>query len=291
MRTLFPLLVLSLGACQASANSNPTAPSAYAPPRPDIWAKSRLEELDRQSKQLRTPVLVEDWEAIGRRVEEVLPRNDKAFSGATAEQIRRMRVATATNFLIETGYRSEHLAAPQQAYSLITAAASGWGDADALVLVSPIVLVADLDRIDRRPDNSAYLVYRVAEPIKSSPPVGSEFRLLLNPPYPTIVPKAGDPPPPPPPPNPPMWELAARKRALFFLQPPETIVRPLGSELPGQPKMVFGPMPLEGDRALPGYHSMTAEATLPAIRAAARAQLCSPGYVPVARGINLPHKC
>jgi hypothetical protein len=280
-----------LGACNAAPRTAPAASQSYTPPRPDTWAKSRLEELDTQSRQLRTPVLVEDWEAIGRRVEQVLPKNDKAFSGATAEQVRQMKVASATNFLIEAGYRAEHLAAEQQGYSLITAAASGWGDADALVLLSPMVLVADLDRIDRKPDNSAYLVYRVTEPIKSSPPVGSEFRLLLNPPFPTIVPKPGDPPPPPPPPNPPMWELAARKSAVFFLQPPETIVRPLGSELPSQPRMVFGPMPIEGERVLPGYHSMTAQTTLPAIRATARAQLCSPGYLPVVQGVDLPHKC
>lgn len=286
---LFPAILLA--ACHAGPSSAPAATLDYTPPRPDTWVKSRLEELDRHSRQLRTPVLVEDWEAIGRRVEEVLPRNDKPFSGATADQVRQMRVANATNFLIGAGYRAEHIAAAQQAYSLITAAASGWGDADALVLLSPIVLVADLARIDRKPDNSAYLVYRVTEPIKSSPPVGTEFRLLLNPPFPTIVPKPGDPPPPPPPPNPPMWELAGRKSAVFFLQPPGTIVRPLGSELPGEPRMVFGPMPIDGERALPGYHSMTAETTLPAIRATVRAQLCSPGYVPVVRGTNLPHQC
>lgn len=291
MRNVVLLPVILLAACQTEPSPAPPETLNYTPPRPDTWAKSRLEELAKQSDRLRTPVLVKDWEAIGRRVEEVLPKNDKPFSGATAEQVRQMRVAMATNFLIGAGYRSEHLAAPQQARSLVSAAASGWGDPDALVLVSPIVLVADLDRIDRKSDNSADLVYRVTEGIKSAPPLSTEFRLPLNPPFPTIVAKPGDPPPPPPPPNPPMWELSSQKRALFFLQTPKSIVRKLGAELPGQPRMIFGPMPLKGERALPGYHSMTAETTLAQVRATARAQACSPGYIPVVTTNNPPQRC
>ena len=159
------------------------------------------------------------------------------------------------------------------------------------MLASPIVLVADFVRIDRKQDNSADLIFRVSEPIKSSPPVGSEFRLPLNGPFPTITPAKGAPPPPPPPPNPAMHELGGHKRSVFFLQPAASIIRPRGSELPGQPATVFGPMPMSGDRVLPGYHSMTRETTLAAIRATAKAQQCSPGYVPVAKGINLPKPC
>lgn len=291
MRNPFLLPVMLLAACQTPPQPVPREPLNYKPPRPDTWAKSRLEELSKQSDRIRTPVLVKDWEAIGRRVEEVLPKNDKPFSGATAQQVRQMRVALATNFLIGAGYRPEHLAAPQQAYSLVTAAASGWGDADSLVLVSPIVLVADLDRIDRKPDNSADLVYRVTEGIKSAPPLGTELRLPLNPPFPTVVARPGDPPPPPPPPNPPMWELSGHKRALFFLQSPSSLVQKLGAELPGQPRTLFGPMPLKGERALPGYHSMTAETTLTQVRATARAQACSPGYVPVVVTNDPPQAC
>ena len=40
-----------------------------------------------------------------------------------------------------------------------------------------------------------------------------------------------------------------------------------------------GEVPIDGERVLPGYHSVTQETTLAAIRAAAAAQRCSPGYV------------
>lgn len=225
-------------------------------------------------EQARSPPLVADWEAIGRRVEEVTPRSQRAHLGLTAAEIRQNMVAQATNFLIGAGYRPEHLAAPQQARSLVGAATSGWSDADALVLASPIVFVADLAKVEERPDGSSDLVYRVTEPIKSDPVIGIEFRLPL-----ISAARNGQPPLPP---NAPMEELRREQRALFF-GAPDPPVRGLG--------VSFSPMPVRGERVLPGYHSVTGETTLARIRATARAQKCSPGYRPVVSGINLPHKC
>ncbi|HET7708400.1 MAG TPA: hypothetical protein VFK50_02560 [Sphingomicrobium sp.] len=251
------------------------------PPRPDVWAQHYLSELAREEATLRDLGLGRDWDVIRAAIDLALPNRNRTLSGATHDELRRMDLHSATNTLVRFGYRARHVAAPQQARSLTSAATSGWADADALVLVAPIVLVADFVKIDRKPDNSADLVFRVTEPIKSSPKIGTEIRLRLNGPLPTVVPAPGAPPPPPPPPNPAMHELSGHKRAVFFLQPAATTVRPRGAELAGQPATVFGPMPISGNWVLPGYHSMTRPTTLAAIRATARAQRCSPGYVPV----------
>lgn len=256
---------------------------SHAPPvrRSDSFIASYSASLANETARLRAAGLGQDWDAIRALVDAHLPAQDYPLdsTGATPAIMRRLHVTSTTNFLVRIGYRAHHLAHPAQARTLVRAANIGsWHDADALVLVSPTVFVAELVRIDRKADNSADLVYRVREPIKSAPAIGAEFRYPLNGPFPTLVAKPGAPPPPPPPPNPAAWELASRKAVLFFRAPTG-----IGN--------FFGPMPVDGDRVLPGYHSGTRETTLSAVRAAARAQLCSPGYVPVARGIDLPHRC
>lgn len=296
MRLSALLLVLLCGACQTAPK--PEAPKTqtweeFIRARPSTFIANRTQQLAHERQLIEQRGLAEEYKRIRALVDAHLPPGDYTMQepGATAAILRQHRVDSTTVSLLEYGYRSRHLAARQQAYSLVRAAASGFGDADSLVLLSPVVLVAELHRIDRKPDNSAYLVYRVTEPIKSAPPPGSEFRLLLNPPFPTIVPKPGDPPPPPPPPNPPMSELGSHKSAVFFLRPRESLLRPRTDEVPDHARTLFGPMPISGEQVMPGYHSGTSPTTLPAIRAAARAQLCSPGYVPVVEGANLAHKC
>jgi hypothetical protein len=259
-----------------------TEPTPVAVRRADTFVASYSASIAAETAQLRTVGLGPDWDAIRALVEVHLPPQDYPLgaTGATHAIMRRLHIDSTTNFIVRIGYRAHHLAHPAQAGTIVRAAnIRSWDDADALVLVSPTVFVADLVRIDRKPDNSADLVYRVREPIKSAPAVGVEFSYPLNGPFPTVVGKPGDPPPPPPPPNPAAWELASRKAVLFFRAGPGAIGN------------FFGPMPIEGDKVLPGYHSTTAETTLAGIRAAARAQLCSPGYVPVAQGIDLPHRC
>jgi hypothetical protein len=220
-----------------------------------------------------------DWDRIRPLVERYLQPQTYPHGPDHHAILRGYHVASTTNFLVRIGYRARHLAHPAQARTLVRAANIGsWEEADALVLVSPTVFVADLVRIDRKPDNSAELVYRVREPIKSAPARGAEFRYPLYGPFPTVVAKPGNPPPPPPPPNATAWELSGRK-AVLFLRAPSGIGN------------FFGPMPVEGERVLPSYHGSTRETTLAAVRVAARAQLCSPGYVPVASGADLPHRC
>lgn len=282
-------LALLAAACAAPAVAPPEAsiqvaspPSAPPVRRGDTFIASYSASLAAETAQLRAAGLGPDWDTIRALVEAHLPPQDYPLgaTGATPTIMRRLHIHSTTNFIVRIGYRARHLAHPAQARTVVRAAnIRSWDDADALVLVSPTVFVADFVKIDRKPDNSADLVYRVHEPIKSAPPAGAEFRYPLNGPFPTVVAKPGDPPPPPPPPNPAAWELASRKAALFFRAGPGAIGN------------FFGPMPVEGDRVLPGYHSTTAETTLAGIRAAARAQLCSPGYVPVAQGIDLPHRC
>lgn len=258
------------------------APIVAPERRADSFIATYSASLAGLTAQLREAGLGQGWDAIRALVELYLPPQDYPLgaTGATPSIMRRLHIDSTTNFIVRIGYRARHLAHPAQARTVVRAAnIRSWDDADALVLVSPTVFVADLVRIDRKPDNSADLVYRVREPIKSAPNVGVEFRYPLNGPFATVVAKPGDPPPPPPPPNPATEELASRKAVLFF--------RPG----PGALGNFFGPMPVEGDKVLPGYHSTTAETTLDSIRAAARAQLCSPGYVPVAQGIDLPHRC
>lgn len=279
------ILVSAIWLFGASASAQ-----AVTSPRPDVWAQHYLAELAGEESRLRALGLGADWDVIRDQIDKVLPKRDRNLSGATSGQLRTMDIHSATNTLVRFGYRARHVATEQQARSLTSAATSGWGDADALVLVAPMVLVADFVKVDRKPDNSADLLFRVTEPIKSSPEVGTEIRLPLNGPFPTVTAPPGAPPPPPPPPNPAMHELSGHKRAVLFLQPADTIVRPRGAELPGQPTTVFGPMPVVGDRVLPGYHSMTQPTTLAAIRATARSQQCSPGYVPVTSG-SPPKAC
>ena len=230
---------------------------------------------------LRAMGLGRDWDRIQPLVKRYLqPQDYPDYGEAGRSLLRGYHIASTTNFLVRIGSRSRHLAHPAQARTLVRAAnIASWDDADALVLASPTVFVADLVRIDRRPDNSADLVYRVREPIKAAPAKGSEFRYPLNGPFPTVTTKAGGPPPPPPPPSPAASELSGRKTVLFFRSAPAG----LGN--------FFGPMPIDGERVLPGYHGTTRETTLAAIRAAARAQLCSPGFVPAAAGASLVHRC
>ena len=232
-----------------------------------------------ETASLRAAGFGADWDRIRPLVERYLQRQTYPYGSDKHAILRRLHEDSTTNFLVRIGYRARHLAHPPQAHTLVRAANIGnWDDADALVLVSPVVFVAELVRIDRKPDNSANLVYRVREPIKSAPARGTEFRYPLNGPFPTFAAMPGDPPPPPPPPNPAAWELASRKAVVFFRAPTG-----IGN--------FFGPMPVDGERVLPGYHSTTRETTLAAVRAAARAQLCSPGYVPVIPGVDLPHRC
>lgn len=84
--------------------------------------------------------------------------------------MRGFHIDSTTNFIVRIGYRARHLAHPARARPLVRAAnISSWDDPDALVLASPVVFVAELVRIDRKRDNSADLVDRVSEPIKSAP--------------------------------------------------------------------------------------------------------------------------
>jgi len=296
MRSCVILPLLLCSACQTA--SKPSAPAMqtweeFIRARPSTFIASRTQQLATERQLIERQGLAEEYRQVRALVDAYLPPGDYTMQepGATAAILRQHRVDSTTVSLLEYGYRASHLAARQQAYSLVRAAASGFGDADSLVLLAPMVLVAELDRVDRRPNNSAYLVYRVTEPIKSAPPVGTEFRLVLSPPFPAIVPKPGDPPPPPPPPNPPMLELSRHKNAVFFLRPRQSPIRPRTDEVPDQARTLFGPMPISGEQVMPGYHSGTLPTTLAAIRAAARAQLCSPGYVAVIEGTNLAHKC
>jgi hypothetical protein len=247
----------------------------------DTWLEHYGQSVAGETAVLRAAGLGADWDRIRPLVARHLQQQSYPLGRPEAHAIQRgYHIDTTTNFLVRVGYRPRHLAHPAQARTLVRAANIGsWDDADALVLVSPVVFIAELVRIDRKPDNSADLVYRVREPIKSAPPMGTEIRHPLSGPFPTVVAKAGDPPPPPPPPNPAAWELSNRKAVLFFGSAPSAIGN------------FFGPMPIDSERVLPGYHSGTRETTLASIRAAARAQLCSPGYMAVVRGADLPHRC
>lgn len=229
---------------------------------------------------LRAAGLGGDWDAIRPLVAKHLQPQTYPYGPDKHEILRGYHIDMTTNFLVRIGYRARHLAHPAQARTLVRAGNIGsWHDPDALVLASPVVFVADLVRIDRKSDNSAELVYRVSEPIKSAPAAGSEFRYPLNGPFATVAARPGDPPPPPPPPNPAAWELSTRKSVLFFRSAPTAIGN------------FFGPMPVDGERVLPDYHSGSRETTLAAVRAAATAQICSPGFVPAAQGVDLAHRC
>lgn len=259
---------------------------------PDTFIAGYQHSLAVEAARLRAAGLGEDLEGVRALVSAYLPPGDYTLqsTGANAAVLRQLRVDDTANRLVRAGYRMRHLAAPQQARSIVSAAANRFGDVDALVLFAPIVVVADLDRIDKRPDGSADLVYRVTEAIKSSPPLGSEFRLRLSEPMPPFAGTRGGPPPPPPPPNPAMWELSGAKRALFFLQSRETIAG-RSNHAADRPATLFSPMPIDGEKVRPGYHSGTQETTLLAVRAATRAQLCSPGYVPVTSGDSVQADC
>ena len=278
MRSRKTFLALAIAAIAAAPLAARTPP-APVPRTSDNWLQQYGASIAGETAGLRAAGLAADWDAIRPLVARYLRAQTYPSGSDNHAVLRGFHVATTTNFLVRIGYRARHLAHRAQARTLVRAANIGsWDDADALVLVSPRLFVADLVRIDRHADNSAELVYRVREPLKSAPPKGSEFRYPLNGPFPTVVARPGAPPPPPPPPNPAAWELAGRQAVLFFRAPTG-----IGN--------FFGPMPLDGDRVLPGYHSGTRETTLAAVRAAVRAQLCSPGYVPVVPGTDLPHRC
>lgn len=274
-KTFLALITAAMIAAPLAAQTLPVR----VPRTNDTSLQQYGRSIEGETASLRAAGLGRDWDRIRPLVERYLQPQTYPYGPDKHAILRAYHVASTTNFLVRIGYRARHLAHSAQARTLVRAAnIVSWEDPDALVLVSPTVFVADLVRIDRKADNSADLVYRVREPIKSAPAKGREFRYPLNGPFPTAVATPGGPPPPPPPPNPAAWELA-RAKAVLFLRAPSGIGN------------FFGPMPVDGERVLPGYHSGTRETTLAAVRAAARAQLCSPGYVPVVRGIHLPHRC
>ena len=296
MRILLLFSMMLTGACQTAPK--PAAPATqtweeFVRDHPDTFVATREADLAAQRWQLEQAGLAADYLAIRTQVDTHFPPRNYTLhaTGAAAAIIRRQEVDSTTVFLVRTGYRARHLDHQAQARTIVRAAASGWGDADALALVSPVVLVADLDRIDRRADNSADLVYRITERIKSAPPLGSEIRLSLNGPMQIGTPPPGVPQPPPPPPNPGMSELSGHKRVVLFLRVPETIIRPAVVPVLKQETTLFGPMPVDGERVRPGYHSTTQETTLTALRAAVRAQLCSPGYVPLVNTGGPSERC
>lgn len=277
--------LLALAATALMSGPLPAQTGRAPPPAPvartsDTWLQHYGRSIAGETAGLRAAGLGWDWDRIRPLVGRYLPPQTYPEGPNKHATLRGYHVTNTTNFLVRIGYRARHLAHPAQARTLVRAANIGrWDDPDALVLVSPTVFVADFVRVDRKPDNSADLVWRVGEAIKSSPPLHSEFRMRLHGPMRTITRMPGQPPPPPPPPNLAVNDLGGAKRVLIF--------RPA----PGAIGNFFGPMPVDGNRVLPGYHSTTRETTLAAVRAAARAQLCSPGYVPAARGIDLPHRC
>lgn len=272
------LVAAALSAASLIAQTGRPAPPAPVGRTSDDWLQHYGTSVANETAGLRAAGLGADWDAIRPLVAKYLPPQSYAEPGKQ-EIMRGHHIDSTTNFLVRIGYRARHLAHPAQARTLVRAAnISSWDDPDALVLASPVVFVADFVGIDRKADNSADLVYRVSEPIKSAPGAGSDFRHPLNGPFATIAAKPGDPPPPPPP-NPAAWELSTRKSVLFLRSAPDAIGN------------FFGPMPVDGERVLPGYHSGSRETTLAAVRAAATAQLCSPGYVPAAEGVDLAHRC
>jgi hypothetical protein len=261
----------------------PTDPSATPEARNEAFAQGYAKGINDDTALIRAAGLGSEWTAVRAIVEAHFPDANtlESLSDAQKAVVLRARKDGAANFLLRTGYRVRHLAVEQQARTIVRSAViTAWDNADALVLISPMVVVAALDRVDRKADGSEDLVYRVTERIKSGPAVGSELRMLLHaaPPSPTSPNALA----PPPPPNPPVEDLRGYKSAVFFLQAAESVIVPPGAPRPQQPARLFGPMPISGDEVLPSYHSSTLPTTLAALRAAARAQQCSPGYVPVA---------
>lgn len=170
------------------------AQAAPAQRTSDTWLEQYGQSIAGETAGLRAAGLGPDWDRIHSLVERYLQPQTYPASGSQ-KLLRAYHVASTANFLVRVGYRARHLAHPAQARILVRAAnIVSWSDADALVLVSPVVFVAELVRIDRKPDNSAELVFRVREPIKSAPAKGAEFRYPLNGPYATVATKPGGPP-------------------------------------------------------------------------------------------------
>lgn len=294
MRMMLIVPMMFLGACQTTPK--PATPATqtweeFIRDHPDTFIESRDQQLLADRLRWERLGMAKDYEAIRAQVDRYLPPGIYTLqaSGATAAVLRRQRVESTSLQLIALGYRRQHLEAPAQALSLVGAAASSFANVDALVLLSPIVVIADFDRVDERADGSADLVYRVSETIKAGPAQSSELRLFRNGPTRTVSAPAA-PPPPPPPPNLALQGLDGHARIVLYIQPPETLMSSAAANT-SIGRMVFSIMPVDGERVLPGYHSTTAETTLAAVRAAAQAQACSPGYIPVVAGNAPPQSC
>ncbi len=294
---LLALALAALGLIAASPTSAPPpAPgepgyAEWAAQRAQAYLRSREEEFAKRREMFALAQLQAHYEIIRKAVAQHLRRSEGPTwdPAVTLGTLYRHRVETFTGLMLNNGYRAEQVAHPSGARTLVRAWGNIFGgDADALVLAAPMVFVAEQVRTDKLADGSRHVIYRVSKPIKASLAVGTEFPVELNGPWDWSPGKPGNPPPPPPPPNPAMHELTAHKSAVFFMAPGER-VQPMPR--PGRPVSIFGPMPIRGNEVLPGYHSGTSPTTLAAIRAAAQAQLCSPGYVPVVAGTNLPHRC
>lgn len=296
---LLAVALAALGLMAASPAKVPPPPPApddpgyeeWAAPRRAAWLRMQDEQAAEQKRRTELAGLQRDYDVIRAAVTAHLdpwtsPTNDPAVSPAVRQ---RHRVDLLSGLMLNNGYRAAQFAHPSGARTLVRAWDNMFGsDADALVLAAPMVFVAEQVRTQRLAEGSRHVLYRVSKPIKASLAIGTEFPVQLNGPWGWSRGKPGNPPPPPPPPNPGVDELIAHRSAVFFMAPGERM-QPMPR--PGRPVSIFGPMPIRGNEVLPGYHSGTNPTTLDAIQAAARAQLCSPGYVPVVGGTNLPHRC
>lgn len=285
MRSLALLLLLATAAC--TRTPPPQAPvqpqqswEEFTRDHPDTFIQSYAASIGKDAAQLRSAGLADDLAVVRAQVDYHLPPGDYSLqaTGANAAVLRRLRVESTTNSLVRTGYRARHFADATQARRLVRAAAGVIGGPTAdidIAVFAPTVLVADRVKVDDRADGSADIVYRVAEPLKNAPAKGSELRFAV---------RGANKGPFPPPPQPGEGEMLSSSRVVLLLQPPETVIVPTGRPPLSDFKRITLPMPVEGERVLPGYHSMAPETTLSALRQAIRAQVCARGYAPVGKG-------
>lgn len=255
--------VISIAAAASQAPSPPPpAPgepgfAEFVASRSAAYLRMREDEILKRRQEFARADLQRHYDVIRAAVTRNLRQSDgPTWDPAITPELKHWhRVETVTGLLLNSGYRAEQFVHPAGARTLVRAMDAIFGaETDALVLAAPIVLIAEKVRIERMADNRGYLVYRVSEPIKAAPPVGTEFRVEINGLWPDARAKAGQQPSPPPPPNPSILEFATHERAVFFMAP-GGLIQPVPR--PGRNVSVFGPMPITGERVLPGYHSGT----------------------------------
>lgn len=284
-----------VGACahppaeQAPAQAQPLSWDEYTRRYPDTYIATVDHGLAAAKQRLEEAGLASDLAVVRAAVDRYLPPGNYTLraTGSTPAILRRQRVDTIAQWLVETGYRGSAVIHPGRAAELVHRAARVFSDLekdDAAWLAPTVVLAEFIDvvTLPPRPGGLRFssLRYRVLEPLKDSPPPGTVIQVPGGPvryPDGTQSMSTAD-----------LESIRAGRYVLFLSQPKlKALTR---EQMPVTTyARVFGPLRERDGKLVPVGESAMPEVTLDDLRAVVRAQLCAEGHLLIGSEGNSLH--